>query len=552
MRVWRIIALALAALLVFTALGGLAWLWRAFHTNDGPPRLEADFAGTVLKLAIPGSDRLLANPLQPTASNLETGRSEFLTNCATCHGVDGRGRTPMGRHLYPRVPDLARPAVQRLTDGELHYVIVHGIPLTGMPGWRQPQETAIHPWRLVLYLRSLSAAPLNAQAAAANVAATAHYVGSKACAGCHQGIYARWKKTPMANVVRDPRTHPHAILANFSHPPAFVNFTRRQVAFVYGSIWKQNYFTKIGKLYYPLPAKWDIGQHKWLPYLVVKGDDWWESHYPPSDAQRPTLPLCDGCHSVGLSVHAYETAGVEKVAEWNVGCERCHGPGSEHAAHPTAENIINPARLSDTAANNTCIQCHVQGRPLHNPIGGQYYDWPVGYAVGLHLRDYWRLEPHTLGQTNYYYYADGTAHKNRMQGNDFVQSLMYHHGVTCFTCHDAHGTSHRFELRKSVNTLCLECHAPGSPNGPYVGSIEAHTHHPAGSPGSRCVSCHMPKIETELVPGAFAHAHTFRFITPAMTAKYGIPDPCLSCHQQKSTPWARHWLARWYPAWRVK
>ena len=28
------------------------------------------------------------------------------------------------------------------------------------------------------------------------------------------------------------------------------------------------------------------------------------------------------------------------------------------------------------------------------------------------------------------HFADGTAHKNRMQGNDFVQSLMYRRGVT--------------------------------------------------------------------------------------------------------------------------
>ena len=38
-------------------------------------------------------------------------------------------------------------------------------------------------------------------------------------------------------------------------------------------------------------------------------------------------------------------------------------------------------------------------------------------------------------------FGDGTAHKNRMQGNDFVQSLMYTRGVTCFTCHDVHGTA---------------------------------------------------------------------------------------------------------------
>ncbi|MGH2346072.1 MAG: hypothetical protein ACRDG4_12660 [Chloroflexota bacterium] len=40
----------------------------------------------------------------------------------------------------------------------------------------------------------------------------------------------------------------------------------------------------------------------------------------------------------------------------------------------------------------------------------------------------------------------------------------------------------------------------------------------------------MPAIETEGVPGSFVHAHTFRFVTPAMTAKYGIPNPCTTCH----------------------
>lgn len=33
----------------------------------------------------------------------------------------------------------------------------------------------------------------------------AHYVGSATCQTCHQEIYARWAKTRMANVVRDPR-----------------------------------------------------------------------------------------------------------------------------------------------------------------------------------------------------------------------------------------------------------------------------------------------------------------------------------------------------------
>ena len=352
----------------------------------------------------------------------------------------------------------------------------------------------------------------------------------------------------MANVVRDPREHPDAILGDFSTPNPLVNFKKDEIAFVYGQIWKQNYFTKIGDLYYPLPAKWDIKEKKWLPYLVKTGDDWWAPHYPADDRQRPTGPLCDGCHSLGFDIETHT------VVEWNVGCERCHGPGSEHVKNPAGylTNIINPARLDTVGANDVCIQCHVQGRPTQGPINGRYYDWPVGFRMGLHLEDFWQFEPHRLGETNYYYYADGTAHKNRMQGNDFVQSQMYRHGVTCFSCHDVHGTDYKFELRRPVDAMCLECHGPGSPNGPYTRTIEEHTHHAAGSDGSRCVSCHMPKIETELVPGAFAHAHTFRFITPAMTKKYAIPNPCTDCHKDKSNEWATQWLAQWFSPWRMR
>ena len=49
----------------------------------------------------------------------------------------------------------------------------------------------------------------------------------------------------MANVVRDPRKHPGAIIPDLSKPDPLVNFSKDDVAFVYGSCWKQRYFTKI-------------------------------------------------------------------------------------------------------------------------------------------------------------------------------------------------------------------------------------------------------------------------------------------------------------------
>lgn len=55
----------------------------------------------------------------------------------------------------------------------------------------------------------------------------------------------------------------------------------------------------------------------------------------------------------------------------------------------------------------------------------------------------------------------------------------------------------------------------------------------------------MPAIETEGPANTFVHAHTFRFITPAMTDKYKIPNPCTTCHKDKTTQWATENMRRW-------
>ena len=364
------------------------------------------------------------------------------------------------------------------------------------------------------------------------------YVGSAACKTCHRQIYERWIKTRMANVVRDPKVHPDAILPDLSQPNPLVKFKKGDIAFVYGSKWKQRYFKKEGNDYFVLPAQWDITHQIWRPYFVRNGTDWWAALYPPDNMKRPTGPLCDGCHSVNYDVR------TKTVTEWNVGCERCHGPGSQHIAHPSRTTILNPARLDSVQANDICIQCHSQGRPLTNPIEGQYYDWPVGFRAGLKLQHFWKLEEHTLGETTFTHFADGTAHKNRMQGNDFVQSLMYTRGVKCSSCHDVHGTENDALLLKPANVICLECHGPGSPNGPHTGTIEEHTHHKTGSSGNECISCHMPRIE-QTIADVNVRSHTFRFITPAMTNAYKIPNPCTECHRDKTTAWATAELNKW-------
>ena len=145
------------------------------------------------------------------------------------------------------------------------------------------------------------------------------YVGSESCKSCHAKTYESWKQTRMANVVRDPKAHPEAVLGDFTHAAPLVTFDLKDVAFVYGSKWKQRYFTKRGDDYYVQPAQWDVAKKRWLPYHVEQGTDWWVPFYGPNNADRPTGPLCDGCHSVNYNIETHQ------VTEWNVGARSATG-----------------------------------------------------------------------------------------------------------------------------------------------------------------------------------------------------------------------------------
>ncbi|HEX3756350.1 MAG TPA: c-type cytochrome [Rhizomicrobium sp.] len=536
---------AIAIVLVAIAIAYTIFLPGLSVANKPPPALEVEIAGWLLRHSVPAAAREAVNPLgmHPDPADVRAGHDLFSKKCETCHAYDGGGHTEIGANVYPR-PPMLRVAASSMMDGEIFYHIRNGIRNTAMPAWNFPDWQV---WQLVSFIRALPIVMLPSddklvpqQEASVN---GAHYVGSKACQNCHQDIYARWVKTRMANVLRNPKVHPDAFAADPATAPADLRFTKDEVAFIYGSKWKQRYWKKSGNTYVPLLAQFNIATKKWSKYHVPDmGGDWWAKYYPDprgDNSNRPTGPLCDGCHSVNFNIN------TQQPGEWNVGCEQCHGAGSAHVVHPTVANILNPARQNYVQANDTCIQCHSQGQPLSNPIKGKYYDWAVGYHAGLRLADFWKLEPHKLGKTSFTHFPDGTAHKNRMQGNDFVQSLMYTRGVTCFSCHDPHGTNNDAMLRKPINDVCMSCHGLNAQNGPHAASLEAHTHHKPGSPGSQCVACHMPKILPQLPGGPFVSTHTFHFVTPAKTESLGIPNACNACHTDKTPQWAQAALEGW-------
>ena len=89
-----------------------------------------------------------------TPGELDIAQNVFGSECASCHGNDGRTPTDMGRGLYPRAPDLGSDEVQHWSDPEMFWIIRNGIRLTGMPAFGK-QLTDQETWSLVRYLRTL-------------------------------------------------------------------------------------------------------------------------------------------------------------------------------------------------------------------------------------------------------------------------------------------------------------------------------------------------------------------------------------------------------------
>jgi cytochrome c6 len=80
-----------------------------------------------------------------------TGADTFKSKCATCHGADGSGTTPMGQKM--KVRDLRSPEVQKQTDEELTAAIKNGRP--PMPAYGKSLASA-DIRQLVAYLRSIA------------------------------------------------------------------------------------------------------------------------------------------------------------------------------------------------------------------------------------------------------------------------------------------------------------------------------------------------------------------------------------------------------------
>jgi mono/diheme cytochrome c family protein len=103
---------------------------------------------------VPEEAAAVPNPISDTEDSVESGGAIFATNCAVCHGAEGRGDGPSAESLETKPADLTEGHVQELSDGSLFYIVSHGKPETPMPAWEGVLEEEDR-WNVVNFLRTL-------------------------------------------------------------------------------------------------------------------------------------------------------------------------------------------------------------------------------------------------------------------------------------------------------------------------------------------------------------------------------------------------------------
>lgn len=100
------------------------------------------------------------NPLKKTSDNLTGGKKLFHEGdgslaCMQCHGVNGDGHGEMREDLAS-VPRnfTCKKTMQKISDGQMFWVIKNGSPNLIMPGYGSLSDKKI--WQVILYIREFA------------------------------------------------------------------------------------------------------------------------------------------------------------------------------------------------------------------------------------------------------------------------------------------------------------------------------------------------------------------------------------------------------------
>ena len=281
-----------------------------------------------------------------------------------------------------------------------------------------------------------------------------------------------------------------------------------------------------------MPMAYDVNRQMWFNYpeSAVR-------HFVDTEQEDEALPwrdrmyvfnnACYNCHvsqvssNYNLESDTYHTT----FKEAGINCETCHGPSAEHVRvfqeaeekgeEPEDWKILVTSTFTPEEHNSSCAVCHAKGSRIT-----KNYVPPEPYFDHFNLA--------TLEDPDFYPDGRDLGENYTMTGwkmNPCIQESDLH----CVTCHTSSG---RNRFAENPNDACTSCHQDRKTEGGLV----AHTMHKADSEGSLCVNCHVPT--REFVGHFLRSDHSFRPPMPEATIKFGSPNSCNQCHDDKSPEWA--------------
>jgi len=323
---------------------------------------------------------------------------------------------------------------------------------------------------------------------AARRTATPVEVGNQACVSCHQAISDSYARTAMArtsgpapaNVIEGTFRHAtsgvsyriyregaEAFLSYEREDPSVLHGRQRLKYYVGSNTRGRTFLFDVDGFLYQSPINYYAAKQLWdmsPGYTQLR----------EMELNHPVDATCLFCHASRVQPRVTGTVNRysgEAFLQPGVGCERCHGPGSEHVAR--RGHMVNPAKLTGERRDGICVQCHLEGTARIETAGHNEYDYRPGAALSDYLAIFVPADAATrdLGAVSQVEALARSACKRR-SGDAF----------TCITCHDPHVQVTETEKAGYYRAKCLGCHVP-----------MAEGHH-AEQPD--CTNCHMPRSDS--------------------------------------------------------
>ncbi len=408
----------------------------------------------------------------------------------------------------------------------------------------------------------------------------AKFVGSEVCAECHHGQYNLWKgsdhdlamqaaseKTVLGDF-NDVEFNYFGVTSKFfKRDGKFMVHTdgtdgklqEYEIKYTFGHYPLQQYLIEFpGGRFQALGIAWDSrpkseeGQ-RWFhlyPNEKITHDD--TLHWTGPDQNWNYM--CAECHSTNLKKD-YDLKSDTYNTTWseiNVSCEACHGPGSRHVhwANQMSEsenrNLDNSKGLTARLDEREGVKWTTDpqsGIPKRSGPGTTNTE--IQTCAPCHSRRGVIWKDHTFGEpfmdkylpsllVEGLYHADGQIQGEVYEYGSFLQSRMYHEGVTCSDCHEPHS----LKLKSDGNGVCTQCHLASKYDS------DSHHSHKTSSSGASCVDCHMPPTNYMIIDPR--HDHSFRIPRPDLSVTLGTPNACNMCHSERTPQWADENINKWY------